>query len=343
MVEEGHLVRRGVAGMVHQVYDILVVTPGRLIHTIRETTSLDLSHLRYLVIDEADRMMDNITDDWLNILETAVYTTGRPRPGLLTAAAAAKHQLPLQKLLFSATLSQDPEQLEQLNLFEPKLYRCLVPTAGLGESVTLASLPATLTQLYTTCKQGDKPAMVHQVLQEKSLTKVLVFTHNNETVHRLALVLEKLGHKVGELSSMVKGRKKVLSKLDRGVFDIVVCSDVVARGIDVEGLDGVISYDVPAYSKTYIHRVGRTARAGKKGVAISLCEEKQVKNFLKMIKDAGIEGLESLDISDDKLESWGDKYSECLEMVKDQLQKEKEGKDEVKGKNFVKKKKLIKK
>ena len=64
--------------------------------------------------------------------------------------------------------------------------------------------------------------MVHQVIREQSMTKVLVFTHSNETVHMLALVLEQLGHKVGELSSLVKGRKKVLSKLDRGVFDVVV-------------------------------------------------------------------------------------------------------------------------
>ena len=201
--------------MVHQLYDILVVTPGRLIHTIRDTPSLDLSHLRYLVIDEADRMMDNITNDWLNILETAVHTRGRPRPGLLTAANASKQQLPLQKLLFIATLSQDPEQP---SLFEPKLYRCLVPSSGLGQSVAQTSLPATLRQLYTVSRQGDKPAMVHQVTKEQSMTKVLVFTHSNETVHRL----EQLGHKVGELSSLVNGRKKVLSKLDRGVFDVVV-------------------------------------------------------------------------------------------------------------------------
>jgi len=328
LAEEGDLVRKGVAGMVHQLYDILVVTPGRLIHTIRDTPGLDLSHLRYLVIDEADRMMDNMAGDWLNILETSVYSRGRTRPGLLTAAAASEHQIPLQKLLFSATLSQDPEQLEQLNLFEPKLYRCLVPVAALGEAVSMTSLPATLTQLFTISKQGDKPALVHQVIKEKSLTKVLVFTHSNETVHRLALVLEKLGHKVGELSSVVKGRKKVLSKLQRGVIDIVVCSDVMARGIDVEGLDGVVSYDVPAYSKAYIHRVGRTARAGKEGTAISLCEEKQVKNFIKMLKDAGIEGVEELKIPDDKLESWKDEYVQCLDSVKNQLQEEKDGKQE---------------
>ena len=338
MAEEGDLVRKGVAGMVHQLYDILVVTPGRLIHTIRDTPGLDLSHLRYLVIDEADRMMDNMTGDWLTILETSVYSRGRTRPGLLTAAAASQHQIPLQKLLFSATLSQDPEQLEQLNLFEPKLYRCLVPVAALGEAVSMTSLPVTLTQLFTISKQGDKPALVHQVIKEKSLTKVLVFTHSNETVHRLALVLEKLGHKVGELSSAVKGRKKVLSKLQRGVIDIVVCSDVMARGIDVEGLDGVVSYDVPAYSKAYIHRVGRTARAGKEGTAISLCEEKQVKNFVKMLKDAGIEGVEEFKISEEKLESWKDEYVQCLDSVKIKLQEEKDGKQESKDKKGEKKK-----
>jgi len=206
-----------------------------------------------------------------------------------------------------------------------------VPSSGLGLSVAQTSLPATLRQFYTVSRLGDKPAMVHQVITEQSMTKVLVFTHSNETVHRLALVLGQLGHKVGELSSLVKGRKKVLSKLDRGVFDVVVCSDVMARGIDLEGLDGVISYDVPTYAKTYIHRVGRTARAGKEGVAVSLCEEKQVKNFLKMVKDAGIEGVAELSISEEKLESLGDKFAVCMEAVKEILQKEKEGKEEKKG------------
>ena len=83
---------------------------------------------------------------------------------------------------------------------------------------------ASHTQFYTVSRQGQgaKPAMdmVHQVITEKSMTKVLVFTHSNETVHRLALVREQLGHKVGGLS--IKGRKKVFSKLNRGVFDVVV-------------------------------------------------------------------------------------------------------------------------
>ena len=78
-------------------------------------------------------------------------------------------------------------------------------------------------QFYTvSTRQGDKTTRIHQVISEKSMTKVLVFTHSNETVHRLALVLEQLGHKVGELSSLVKGRKKVLSKLDLEGLDVVL-------------------------------------------------------------------------------------------------------------------------
>ena len=263
---ESGLVRRGVGGTVHQLCDILVATPGRLTHAIRECPDLDLSHLRYLVIDEADRMMENFAQDWLNILEAAVYTGARTRPGQLTA-------IPLQKLLFSATLSHDPEQLEQLNLFEPKLYRCVVPAPSLAADPA-QSLPSSLAQLYAVVAAADKPLAVHQLVTSMQLAKVLVFTHSNDTVHRLALVLAQLGHKVGELHSQVAGsRRKVLAALARGATQVLVCSDVVARGIDLEDLDAVISYDVTAYVKTYIHWVGRTARAGKAGTTVTLCEE----------------------------------------------------------------------
>jgi len=344
--EEG-LVRLGVGGVVHQLYDILVVTPGRLTHTIKECPNLDLTHLRYLVIDEADRMMENIAQDWLNILESAVYQGTRTRPGQLTAATANIPAVPLQKLLFSATLSHDPEQLEQLNLFEPKLYRCVVPTDGssgaTGTEAATQSLPTSLTQLYTIVIKNDKPLAVHHILKEKKMKKVLVFTHKNETVHRLTLLLVNLGHKVGELHSQVVGRKKVLNNLSKGVFNVVVCSDVVARGIDLEDLDAVISYDVPAFVKTYIHRVGRTARAGKEGTAVTLCEENQVKQFQKMLKDSSIAGVQEFPVSSQDLEKYSDKYAESLDKVKEQLQQEvsnpvKNGDQQKKNKFFRKKK-----
>jgi len=344
VVGESGLVRTGVCGMIHQLYDILVVTPGRLTHTIKECPNLDLTYLRYLVIDEADRMMESIAQDWLNILEAAVYQGHRKRPGQLTVKTAFTPSIPLQKLLFSATLSHDPEQLEQLNLFEPKLYRCVVPVEGASENAQAQSLPTSLKQLFTTVKQADKPLVLHHLLTSLKLEKVLVFTHNNETVHRLALVLENLGHKVGELSSQVIGRKKVLNNLSKGVFKVVVCSDVVARGIDLEDLDGVISYDVPAFVKTYIHRVGRTARAGKTGTAITLCEEKQSKSFLKMLKDGNITGAVENDVTENQLDEYREAYESSLENVKEQLQQEKtsnlnpNNKQQKKNKFFRKKK-----
>merc|ERR1712098_923720 len=202
--------------------------------------------------------------------------------------------------------------------------------------------PTSLKQLFTTVKQADKPLVVHHILKEKKMQKVLVFTHNNETVHRLALLLVNLGHKVGELHSQVVGRKKVLNNLSKGVFKVVVCSDVVARGIDLEDLDGVISYDVPAFVKTYIHRVGRTARAGKSGTAITLCEEKQSKSFLKMLKDGSITGAEEHEVTESQLDEYREAYESSLENVKEQLQQEKNvnlnNKQQKKSKFFRKKK-----
>ena len=341
---EAGLVRRGVGGAVHQLCDILVATPGRLTHAIRECPDLDLSHLRYLVIDEADRMMENIAQDWLNILEAAVYTGARTRPGQLTAAAAYTPAIPLQKLLFSATLSHDPEQLEQLNLFEPKLYRCVVPAPSLAADPA-QSLPSSLAQLYAVVAAADKPLAVHQLVTSMQLAKVLVLTHSNDTLHRLALVLAQLGHKVGELHSQVAGsRRKVLAALARGATQVLVCSDVVARGIDLEDLDAVISYDVPAYVKTYIHWVGRTARAGKAGTAVTLCEEKQVKSFLKMLKDGDISGAQERAVTSEQLQQHRPQYEQSLEAVREQLQREKsEGAARNNGKQkkskFFKKKK----
>ena len=320
--EETGLVRRGVGDMVHQLCDILVVTPGRLTHTIKQCPNLDLTHLRYLVIDEADRMMENIAQDWLNVLETAVYSGHRTRPGPLTAANAFKHCSPLQKLLFSATLSHDPEQLEQLNLFEPKLFRCVVPVDSINTTVSAQSLPTTLTQQYSTVTLYDKPLLVHHLLTSLNLSKVLIFTNSNETVHRLYLVLQNLGHKVGKINSGMWARKKVLSSLKSGATNVVVCSDVLARGIDVENLDAVISYDVPRHLTNYIHRAGRTARAGKPGRSITLCEEKQVKNFLNMLKKGNILDIEELNVPGEDLDKNRKLYTDSLEQVKAQLSEE---------------------
>merc|ERR1712240_374234 len=320
VVGEDGLVKKCGNGSVLQLWDILVVTPGRLTHTIRSCPSLDLSHLRYLVIDEADRMMEN-----------SVYTEHRPRPSpyLTVASMMDSVNLPLQKLLFSATLSHDPEQLEQLNLFEPKLFRCVVPPKDIvGGSTTGKpgeyAFPAELSQKYVITSSQDRPLMVTLLIRKLKLQRVLVFTHSTESVHRLALLLANLGHATGELHSLVKRRRKVLNQLEAGHLQLVVCSDALARGIDVNDLDGVISYDAPTHLKTYVHRVGRTARAGKVGTAVTLSEEKQVKNFLKMTREGGVNGLAKAEVLDEELDGLREEYKASLEKTKLDLEEEKQ-------------------
>ncbi|XP_023332629.1 ATP-dependent RNA helicase DDX51 [Eurytemora carolleeae] len=329
--EQQSLYRVGSTGLLHQQVDILVVTPGRLAHHIRDTPQLDLTALRYLVIDEADRMMSNMADDWLNVLESAVYRGKRLRPGPLNVVNARQQSLPLQKLLFSATLSQDP------------IYRCVVPAKTLSgkvntdaDEITEFSIPAELKQFTVRTDLGRKPLVVSLLVEKLELKSVLVFTKSNESTHRLALVLSNLGFSCAELSSDIKmKRKKVLSKLKNGTIRILVCSDALARGIDVENLDGVISYDCPQFIKAYIHRVGRTGRAGRSGVALTLLEPTQRKNFKKMTLDGGIANIEEYEVTEEELEAGQSAFNAALEQTKRQMQQERDA--EHSTKNFKKK------
>jgi len=138
-------------------------------------------------------MMENIAQDWLHALEMAVYTRGRPRPSPYLTVASMRDvvTLPLQKLLFSATLSHDPEQLEQLNLFEPKLFRCIVAPKDIVSGTTGKpgeyALPSELSQQYVISSTQDRPLMVSLLMRRLKLQRVLVFTHSTESVHRLHL------------------------------------------------------------------------------------------------------------------------------------------------------------
>jgi len=306
--EQKELVRTGIVGNVHSLADVIVTTPGRLVDHIQNTKGFSLEHLRYLVIDEADRVMEDIQNDWLTHVESAVYTAGRSRPGPLTVENVGKGELPLQKLLFSATLSQNPEQLEQLNLFEPKLYTSIVKPKDILErpSSMISSeaeegfdfigqytTPAELREFVVTCSSNfKKPQILYHLLTSKEMKKVLVFTNSLEHTNFLSILLKEYGLSAGELSSQIGvKRKRMLNKFNSGTVDILVCSDALARGIDIGQIDYVISYDSPAFVKTYIHRVGRTARAGRAGTAITLvtAKSKEEKTLRALMREAGKE------------------------------------------------------
>ncbi|XP_066302695.1 ATP-dependent RNA helicase DDX51-like [Branchiostoma lanceolatum] len=320
-VEKNALVKES-RGVYQSLADIVVATPGRLVDHVEKTAGFNLRHLRYLVIDEADRMLDHIKQDWLAKVTRAVYEGqgseekpgvpmilwagvlgGRTEPGALTAANAARMQQPLQKLLFSATLSQNPEKLQQLNLFHPRLFTSVVrhkqrkqETASAGASqekgtfVGKFTTPAGLQEYTVSCTAADKPLVVLHLLLNQKFQHVLCFTGSLESTHRLYLLAKLFGGvTVAEFSSNLppERRTKILTKFRTGKIQLIVCSDAMARGMDVEGVEVVISYDVPPYVKTYIHRVGRTARAGKEGKAFSLVLQDEEKGFRRMLKKAG--------------------------------------------------------
>eukprot|EP00058_Branchiostoma_floridae_P010383 XP_002595871.1 hypothetical protein BRAFLDRAFT_84239 [Branchiostoma floridae] len=290
LVKESH-------GVYQSLADIVVATPGRLVDHIEKTPGFNLRHLRYLVIDEADRMLDQIKQDWLAKVTRAVYEGqgsteekpglpmmlwagvlgGRTAPGPLTAANAARMYQPLQKLLFSATLSQNPEKLQQLNLFHPRLFTSVVRHKQRKQETASAG------------SSEEKGTFVGKFTTPAGLQKfqhVLCFTGSLESTHRLYLLAKLFGGvTVAEFSSNLPPdrRTKILTKFRTGKIQLIVCSDAMARGMDVEGVEVVISYDVPPYVKTYIHRVGRTARAGKEGRAFSLVlqEEEFLQEFLQ--------------------------------------------------------------
>lgn len=208
--EQNELVRAAAGGGWLSLADIIVTTPGRLVDHIQRTEGFCLEHLRFLVIDEADRVMEDIQNDWLTQVEDAVYAGGRARPGPLNVAAVQKRHLPLQKLLFSATLSQNPEQLQDLNLFEPKLYSTVVQpedilSKGTDDNLTTEyTTPNELQEEYVMCQDPlQKPQLLRKVLKKRGWKKVIVFTKSIQNTHFLSVLLEQYGLSVGELSSKV--------------------------------------------------------------------------------------------------------------------------------------------
>ncbi|XP_059170670.1 ATP-dependent RNA helicase DDX51-like [Physella acuta] len=334
--------------------DIVVATKGRLLDHLDRTEGFDLTHLRFLVIDEADRQMDDVHDDWLSQVEKAAYTPKlgafapyhREKPGPLTIASCKTIVMHVQKLLFSATLSQNPEKLEKMNLFLPLLFASVAPsiknpatpkanTNMDGEmkhdmmdtsdsnikalSVDKFSTPALLKEKYMDCKAAEKPLILFHFLLNKKFQQVLCFTNSVESTHRLYLLAKQMdGLKVAELSSNIHTakRERIIRKFVRGELQLLICSDVMTRGMDIENVQYVISYDAPSYIETYIHRVGRTARANKSGISITLLEGKEMFHFKKMLRESGRwDKLKRISVNRQHLEPLVPQFSKALKTL----------------------------
>lgn len=223
---------------------IVVGTPGRLLTLLRRG-SLDFKHVRSLVLDEADRMMDmGFIDDVEDIISYA--------------------PLDRQTLCYSATYPDYIKKMTKNIMLDP-----------IEVSVDTEHKDKVIRQLFYSVKKNEKFEKLVELLLEKQPENVIVFCNTKLTCYNIGNRLIKQGIKSlalhGDLEQ--KDRTEVLIRFSNGSCNILVATDVAARGLDISDLDAVINYDLPFETETYIHRVGRTGRAGKDGFAYSLLEE----------------------------------------------------------------------
>jgi len=240
--------------------DIVVATPGRAVDHITRG-SLDLSQLRTVVLDEADEMLDmGFADE----LEAILEATPEER----------------QTVLFSATMAQRVERIARRHLKDPvriQIEREAVP-AGAAPKVRQTAYVVT---------RASKPAALGRVLDLESPTAALVFCRTREEVDSLSETLNGRGYRAEALHGGLsqEQRDRVMNRLRNGTADLLVATDVAARGLDVDHLTHVVNYNVPSASDAYVHRIGRVGRAGREGVAITLAEPREHR-LLKTIEKA---------------------------------------------------------
>ncbi|KAL7212508.1 hypothetical protein ACSBR2_015240 [Camellia fascicularis] len=317
--------------------DILVATPGRLMDHINSTKGFTLEHLCYLVVDETDRLLREAYQSWLpTVLQLIQSSVGSLFPHANTFFSSpfgslktirrsgvergfkGKSYPRLVKMVLSATLTQDPGKLAQLDLHHPLLL-----TTGQRRY----QLPEQLESFKLICESKLKPLYLVALLQTLQGEKCIVFTSSVESTHRLCTLLNFFGDlqiKIKEYSGLQRQfvRSKTLKAFREGEIEVLVSSDAMTRGMDVEGVRNVINYDVPAYIKTYIHRAGRTARAGQAGRCFTLLRKEEVKRFKKLLQKADNNSCPVYSVPSDSIESFRSTYTSALEKLKESVKSE---------------------
>lgn len=234
--------------------DILIATPGRLLDLVNQG-HVHLDDLEMFVLDEADRMLDM---------------------GFINDVRKVVRMLPKEKqtLFFSATMPPQIEQLANALLQQPVQI----------EVTPVSSTVETIDQAVYMVEKKDKQALLMHVLQEKNIERTLVFARTKHGADRLAKALNKAEIKADAIhgDKMQNARQRALLNFKSGKLKVLVATDIAARGIDVDNLTHVINFDLPNMPETYVHRIGRTGRAGASGIALSFCDREE-RAYLKDI------------------------------------------------------------
>src|SRR5258706_1481621 len=252
--------------------EVLIATPGRLLDHI-EAKNCVLNQVEYLVLDEADRMLDI---------------------GFLPDLQRILSYLPKQRqtLLFSATFSPEIKRLAESYLQDPVMVEVARPNAT----------ATNVEQRFYSVSTDDKRAAVLKLLKERSLGQALVFVNSKLGCARLARAFERDGLRTNALhgDKSQDERLKALDAFKRGEVDVLVATDVAARGLDIVDLPGVFNFDVPFNAEDYVHRIGRTGRAGASGLAITLVtrEDNRLIGDIERLIKKKIE-LEPLELDED--------------------------------------------
>ncbi|WP_368408156.1 DEAD/DEAH box helicase [Asticcacaulis machinosus] len=246
--------------------DILVATPGRLIDHLDQKT-VDLRGVEFLVLDEADQMLD----------------LGFVKP-IRQIAAKLPHKR--QNLFFSATMPKEIVGLVNELLTDPKKVE-IAPEATTAERVT---------QQVIFVEQLRKRALLSELYAEDALTRTLVFTRTKRSADRVTAYLQAGGIEAAAIhGDKNQGqRERALQAFRDGRVRALVATDIAARGIDVDGVTHVINFELPYVAEAYVHRIGRTARAGRSGISITLCADDERK-FLKDIERVTRQRIPSFD------------------------------------------------
>lgn len=261
LVIYGGVSQVGQVAQLRKGVDILVATPGRLMDLINQG-HVSLNQIKILILDEADSMLDmGFVHDIKRILKHIPQKR--------------------QTLFFSATMPNEIRKFANTILNNPAEIN-VSPVSSTAEKIV---------QSVSFVEKKDKAAFLTGVLRDRDVKQTLIFTRTKHGADRLVRILGKGGITAASIhgNKSQTARQKALSSFKNGGINILIATDIAARGIDIQELPFVINYDLPVDSETYVHRIGRTGRAGKEGKALSLCSEEEKPTLLKIQKLIGFQ------------------------------------------------------
>ncbi|KAJ2451829.1 nucleolar DEAD-box protein required for synthesis of 60S ribosomal subunit [Coemansia sp. RSA 2336] len=272
--------------------DVVIATPGRLIDHLRNSQAFGLDTIEILVMDEADRMLDDGFEDELTEI---IKSCPQKR----------------QTMLFSATMTDNVDKLVRLSLHKPVRVQIDPPKSA------AKGLVQEFVRVRTN-KDEDRTALLAALCKRQIKKRCIIFFRSKMAAHQMKIVFGLLGLRAGEIHGNLSQemRLQALEQFRDGHVDFLMATDLAARGLDVKGIDTVINYTMPTQFAQYLHRVGRTARAGRTGRAITLVGETDRKMLKMAVKNSPKEKIKQRVVPSEVLVKYRAKIDEVAEQIK---------------------------